>query len=560
MLVWIFGIGAMISLFLSHQGKTRKGILAGKLSADLFWSAHYICLGAFAGVIPNFVGIFRELVFINRKRYKFASLAFWPVIFIITNLTLGVLSFDAWYDILPVTASAFVTVSLWIDNPKLTKCISIPVSSAFLLYDIFVGSYIGVVNESIAIFSIILFFIRNERNSHKMNNFFTDDIKTEKELIYSDGAPIKDVARTIAAADATEEQVKKGDDFANEITGRYVSDFEKPGDQMAHVSTFIVVDDFIYMSYYANTENPEENPEHIIARLSYAPLNDIENKTFIDLQTTGAMLGGKRIDRVYDTILMRKDEDTIYVMWTARTEDENYYRFYCPFTLSTKTLGEMGVNKFKVGNVVNDLSATGIRSALAECEIPCKKMYADIGIMQKQSFHEENGVKYCYSGLYSGDFTCIIKSADLITWEYVSQPNFINDSKWENATYVLGDTVYYFVRQQVENKCSFLTTYDLKTNTWGKVVEIEDCQSRGDFIYYKDDLYLFHAPIDREHIGIIKVDTDDVSNSEVVLQAKMHTRCFYPFVQYYKDGELAMAYTLDRKHIRLAEFDLKKYL
>ena len=158
------------------------------------------------------------------------------------------------------------------------------------------------------------------------------------------------------------------------------------------------------------------------------------------------------------------------------------------------------------------------------------------------------------------NFSCIIKSADLITWEYVAQPDFINDSKWENATYVLDDTVYYFVRQQVENKCSFLTTYDLKTNTWGKVVEIEDCQSRGDFIYYKDDLYLFHAPIDREHIGIIKVDTDDVSNSEVVLQAKMHTRCFYPFVQYYKDGELAMAYTLDRKHIRLAEFDLKKYL
>ena len=121
-------------------------------------------MGAFAGVIPNFVGIFRELVFINRKRYKFANLALWPVVFIIINLTLGILSFDAWYDILPVTASAFVTLSLWIDNPRLTKCISIPVSSAFLFYDIFVGSYIGVLNEAIAIFSIILFFIRSKKN------------------------------------------------------------------------------------------------------------------------------------------------------------------------------------------------------------------------------------------------------------------------------------------------------------------------------------------------------------------------------------------------------------
>jgi hypothetical protein len=91
-------------------------------------------------------------------------------------------------------------------------------------------------------------------------------------------------------------------------------------------------------------------------------------------------------------------------------------------------------------------------------------------------------------------------------------------------------------------------------------VEIEDCQSRGDFIYYKDNLYLFHAPIDREHIGVVKIDTENIANSHIVLQAKMHTSCFYPFIQYYKDGELAMSYTVARKHIRLAKFTLSKYL
>jgi hypothetical protein len=180
--------------------------------------------------------------------------------------------------------------------------------------------------------------------------------------------------------------------------------------------------------------------------------------------------------------------------------------------------------------------------------------------MQKQSYRMENGVNYCYSGLYSGDFTCIIKSRDLITWEYVSQPDFINDSKWENATYVLGDKVYYFVRHQDTNQCGFLTAYNLLTDTWDKPVEIEDCQSRGDFILYGGDLYLFHAPIDREHIGIVKINTEDISKSEVVLQAKMHTSCFYPFVQYYDNGELAMSYTVERKHIRLAKFALSKYV
>ena len=386
---------------------------------------------------------------------------------------------------------------------------------------------------------------------------FSADFKTEKDLIISAGAPIESVGRRIPA-ETHEAVMEKGNAFAREISDSFVSDFEKAEDKMAHVSTFIVIDDTVYMTYYANTKEHSEDPKNQTARLVWAPIDDVESKTYLDLQTTGDAVGGKIIDMVYDTILMRKDENTLYVMWTARTE-ENYYRFYCPFDVRTKTLGDVGVNRFKAGEITNDLSASGIRSALAENGIPMKRTYSDIGIMQKQSYRMENGVRYCYSGLYSGDFTCIIKSRDLITWEYVSQPDFINDSKWENATYVLGDKVYYFVRQQDTNKCGFLTAYNLLTDTWEQPIEIEDCQSRGDFILYRDALYLFHAPIDREHIGIVKIDTEDLAKSEVVLQAKMHTSCFYPFVQYYSEGELAMSYTVSRKHIRLARFSLGKY-
>lgn len=552
----LFGLFAMICLFAIYQQKNRKGIIFSKLCADVCWVVHYLCLGGIAGMIPNAIGIFREFIFINRKEKKWASKVFWPVIFIIINWALGAGTFHSWYNLLPITASTFVTLSLWIDNPRLTKLISIPISASFLIYDIFIGSYIGIINESISIFSILLFYIKEINMKNKV---FTEDIKTEKELIISEGRPIENVARTITA-NASDEALKKGEAFAQEITDLFVSDFEKSEDKMAHVSTFIVVDDMVYMTYYANTEEPSEDPKNQTARLVYAPIDNIEDKTFIDLQTTGDSVGGKNIDMVYDTILMQKDTDTIYIMWTARTEEGNYYRFYCPFTLSTKTLGEIGVNRFKVGDVTNDFSFGGIKKALAEKGVPCKVMFSDIGIMQKLSSRVENGETYYYSGTYSGNFTAIIKSKDLITWEYVSQPDFINDSKWENATYVLGDKVYYFVRQQDTNKCGFLTAYNISEGTWDVPVEIEDCQSRGDFIMYKGNLYLFHAPIDREHIGIVKIDTQNIVNSEVVLQAKMHSSCFYPFIQYYKDGELAMSYTVARKHIRLAKFTLSKYL
>ena len=166
MITNILGLGAMISLFLIYQQKSHKKILLCKLSADIFWVLHYFSLGATAGMVPNFVGIFRELVFVNRRVKKWANTPLWVVLFIVVNFTLGILSYDEWYDIVPIIASAFVTISLWMDNPRLMKLISIPVSIAFFVYDLFVLSYVGMINESIAIMSIIIYFIKNSRRKN----------------------------------------------------------------------------------------------------------------------------------------------------------------------------------------------------------------------------------------------------------------------------------------------------------------------------------------------------------------------------------------------------------
>ena len=80
--------------------------------------------------------------------------------FIALNVSLGMASFQSWYDMIPIIASSFVTISLWIDAPRLTKGISLPVSACFLTYDSFVGSYIGMLNESLSILSILFDFFK----------------------------------------------------------------------------------------------------------------------------------------------------------------------------------------------------------------------------------------------------------------------------------------------------------------------------------------------------------------------------------------------------------------
>ena len=390
-------------------------------------------------------------------------------------------------------------------------------------------------------------------------SIFSEDIKTDKELVIAEGVEITDYAKKITA-DVSDEAKNKGERFSREIAERFVADFERRGiDKMVHVSTFAEIDGVIYMTYYANCKDDKEDPDNQMARLAYCDADNTEDITILDVQSVGEKLCGERVNRVYDTIFAKVDDNTLVILWTAMVGSK-YYRLYRFFDIKTKTFGEIGVNRFKVGDVVNDFSTSGIQTALAANGINCKKMYSDIGIMQKFTEREEDGVTYHYTGTYSGDFNCIIKSADYITWEYVSQPDFLNLSKWENATYVLEDKIYYVVRQQDTTNCAFFSRYDLNTKTWDTPVLIEDCQSRSDFILYEGELYLIHAPINREHIGIIKIDTENIADSQVVLQADMHGSCFYPFVQYLGDGELAMSYTVSRKHIRLARFDLKKYI
>ena len=174
------------------------------------------------------------------------------------------------------------------------------------------------------------------------------------------------------------------------------------------------------MTYYANTSNDAEDPLFQEARLAFCPIDDPEQMTIVTVQKAGELLDGKLVDRVYDTILLHKDGDELYILWTASV-DGLYYRLYCTYNMKTMTLGAIRPNRFMVGDIVNDFSTTGISTALAANGLGHKDMFSDIGIMQKLTTRVEDNETWYYTGAYSGHLNCVIKSKDFITWKYVSE-------------------------------------------------------------------------------------------------------------------------------------------
>lgn len=164
-IAWVFGFGAMAALFATYQQKTRKGTILCKLAADICWAGHYFFLGAYAGMIPNTLGMAREILFLNRGKAKWTEWPVWPVVFIVASWLLGLRTFHHWYNTLPMFATLFATIGLWNKNPRVTKALCFPASSCFLLYDVFVHSYIGILNESVGLISIIIYFIKEWKNN-----------------------------------------------------------------------------------------------------------------------------------------------------------------------------------------------------------------------------------------------------------------------------------------------------------------------------------------------------------------------------------------------------------
>ena len=346
----------------------------------------------------------------------------------------------------------------------------------------------------------------------------------------------------------------RGVKFSDEIETHLV-DFIKDGDLMVHVSTFCIINDVAYATYFVSTRGTREWPGEHTARFAYCPLSDPGNKTYVDLCDIGDVIDGKKVTAINDTIILRKDDTTLYLAWTAAI-DGQHHRFYRTFDVATKTLSDVSLNSFTVGSVKRVFNKSGVEAALKANNIAHKPLDTGggIGIMPKLSSRDENGTTYYYTGLFYGQFNCIMKSADLVNWEFVALPDFEIDSLWENAVYVIGDKAFYFVRQSWSSQYGVLTCYDLKKKTWASPVYVDDASSRSDFIVHEGVLYLVHAPKDRSHISLMHINQTDLNKSYEIQTARVPDY-FFPYVEHY-NGELYMSYTASRKHIYLAKFTI----
>ena len=161
----ILGIFAPILTTVSYQANTKRKLLFIQTLATLCICISYLLLDAPSGFALNIVCLTRNVsfFFLNEKS-KFNSVA--AGIFALTMIPLGILSWQGPISILMITALAINTVCMSFGIPQLLRKSILLTSTMVLIYNCYVFSIGGILNEALAIISSVIGIIRF-RKEHK---------------------------------------------------------------------------------------------------------------------------------------------------------------------------------------------------------------------------------------------------------------------------------------------------------------------------------------------------------------------------------------------------------
>ena len=158
----IIGILATLITALSYQMNTKKSLLLTQSLATACTCISYLFLGASSGFALNIVCLVRNGCFYYLKEGQ-KPIYISTAILAIAMVVLGAFSWQGPISLLMIIALAVNTVFLSLGKPQILRYSILLTSSMILIYNIYVFTIGGMLNESIAIFSSLIGIIRFRR-------------------------------------------------------------------------------------------------------------------------------------------------------------------------------------------------------------------------------------------------------------------------------------------------------------------------------------------------------------------------------------------------------------
>lgn len=159
--IFIQGIGILGTalFFLSYQCKSNRNLFRVQFLSYLCYTVHLLMLGAVTGGISYILNTLRSFCLGSQNTFLRSKKMCW-IICVLQVITL-LFTWDGWWSILPVTANIAATIGGYTYNARKIRVVGMFVNSPlWILYDILVGSWAGILDEIVTEASMILSIYR----------------------------------------------------------------------------------------------------------------------------------------------------------------------------------------------------------------------------------------------------------------------------------------------------------------------------------------------------------------------------------------------------------------
>ena len=149
--------------------KKRNYVFMLSTGVCLSFSVAYIFLSAWTGIAMNIISILRNLIFFLVAKYAMGNKKlnyFQLALILVLMAVFAVVTYDGILSLAAVFASAIYTYAVWNEKSKYYKIYAIASSLAWIIYNFFINSILGIILESVMVVCAIIGLVKNKNKGY----------------------------------------------------------------------------------------------------------------------------------------------------------------------------------------------------------------------------------------------------------------------------------------------------------------------------------------------------------------------------------------------------------
>ncbi|MBO4299897.1 MAG: YgjV family protein [Clostridia bacterium] len=158
-LIQAVGIIGTVLFFFSFQCRKNRNLFRVQFLSYLFYTVHLLLLGAVTGGISYLINLFRS--FCLGSRWEFARRKEMCAVICLMQVAALFFTWSGWISLLPVLANIASTIGGYTHNARKIRIAGMMINSPlWIIYDIIVGSWAGILDEAVSEASMIISVVR----------------------------------------------------------------------------------------------------------------------------------------------------------------------------------------------------------------------------------------------------------------------------------------------------------------------------------------------------------------------------------------------------------------